>query len=212
MESGERVGLPAKKLSTLTVSMVSPESLTETSTAVEARPLVEEGFAGRFGLDAWLLFAQVVNFLVVVFVLQRFVFRPLLRTLRERTATVQKGLEDAHAAAALRASTDEEKHRVTRAAREGAARSLRAAEDEANRVRDNILRATEEEAAAMHDRAEADTLTLKEDALRAVTGEAGDLVVDALERVLAKSLTTRERAEYREAALRELAAEKHSPR
>lgn len=197
-------GTVARSHARTLIHMASSELLTEATTSVRGPSPTEGGFVGRFGLDPWLLFAQVVNFLIVVFVLTRFVFRPLLRTLRERTASIEKGLRDAEAAASLRAAAAEEQQQARRRAAEEIARKLRAAEDEANRLRESVLRTTEEEAAAMHDRAEAEAARLKQDALRAAVAEAGDVVVDAVEHALAKSLTSGEREAYRDAALREL--------
>ena len=159
---------------------------------------------GRFGLDPWLLLAQAVNFLIVLFVLRRFVFRPLLATIRSRRQDIEKGLKDAGAAAAARRSAEEEKrHVLERAARE-AAQARRRAEEEATALRQQLVQRAAEEAEAMHDRAERDVEQLKTDALRSVGVEAGDMVVDALERVLSETLTSRERQRYQEAALRAL--------
>lgn len=162
------------------------------------------GFVARFGLDPWLFLAQAVNFLIVAAVLTRFVFRPLLKTTRARSAKIAQGVQEAAATAALRTAAETERRRVLQKASADASAALRRAEEDAHRIRDRVLHTAEEEAEAMHDRAEQETIRLKEDTLRSVTSEAGELVVDAVEQVLAETLTSRERARYREAALRAL--------
>lgn len=164
------------------------------------------GFVGRFGLDPWLLLAQVVNFLILLIILRRFVFRPVLKLLRARSGTIAQGLQDAEAAVVLKATAEEEKRRLLATASAEASRKLRATEEEANRVRAHVVRAAEEAAQAMHDRATRDAAQMKTEAIRTAVGEVGDLVIDALEKVLAAKLTGKERAEYREAALQSLRA------
>lgn len=183
--------------------MASPESPIE-AIEMQTEAPASGSFVGRFGLDPWLLLAQVVNFLIVLYVLNRFVFRPLLQTMRERNRSIERGLADAEAAAAARAAAAAEKDRVLAAARAEAGETVRGAEAEASRVRESVLRRAEEEAAAMHDRAEREAGELKAGAVAAAAGEVGGLVVDVAERVLARSLTPKDRAAYREAALKEL--------
>lgn len=166
------------------------------------------GFAGRFGLDVFLLLAQVVNFLVVLFVLRRLVFLPLLKTLRHRRETVEAGLRAAAAAAAERAAATAERQRVLTDASADASRQLRAAEEEANLLRDRIFRTAQEEAEAMHDRAEHEAESIKTQAVTAAAQEVGDLAVDIAEKVLASQMTAAGRARYRAAALRSLKKER----
>jgi F-type H+-transporting ATPase subunit b len=49
----------------------------------------------NLGIDWKLLVAQVVNFAVVLLVLKRFAYQPMLKLLDERTAKIEKGLADA---------------------------------------------------------------------------------------------------------------------
>lgn len=166
------------------------------------------GFAGRFGLDPFLLLAQAVNFLVVLFVLRRFVFTPLLKTLRQRRATVEAGLREAAAATADRAAAAAERQRVLTDASAEASRQLRAVEEEANLLRGRISRTAQEEAEAMHDRAEREAEAIKIQAVAAAAQEVGDLAVDIAEKVLAGQMTAAGRARYRAAALSSLKKER----
>lgn len=50
------------------------------------------------GLDVRILLAQFVNFGVLVFVLWRFAYRPILNLLEERRKKVEQGVKDAEAA------------------------------------------------------------------------------------------------------------------
>lgn len=49
----------------------------------------------EFGVDPLLLAAQVVNFLVIFFILRKFAFKPILDVLKKREKIIKDGLKDA---------------------------------------------------------------------------------------------------------------------
>lgn len=50
---------------------------------------------GGLGINIWNLVAQVVAFLILLWVLQRYAFPPLMKTLDARQARIQQGMKDA---------------------------------------------------------------------------------------------------------------------
>ena len=48
----------------------------------------------KLGIDWRLLLAQVVNFLILLFVLRRFAYTPMLRFLEKRKNRIEKGLKE----------------------------------------------------------------------------------------------------------------------
>lgn len=53
-----------------------------------------------FGVNPILLLAQIVNFLIVLFLLKKFLYKPVLKIISDREKEVQKGITDAQAAQA----------------------------------------------------------------------------------------------------------------
>ena len=49
----------------------------------------------NFGLDPLLLSAQIINFLIILFILKKFAFRPILEILKKREKIIKEGLADA---------------------------------------------------------------------------------------------------------------------
>ena len=47
----------------------------------------------NFGIDPVLLGAQIVNFLIVLYILRRFLYKPILDTLQKRRESIKQGLE-----------------------------------------------------------------------------------------------------------------------
>ena len=52
----------------------------------------------KLGIDWKFLIAQIVNFLVLLFVLYKFAYGPILAMLEKRQKKIEKGLKDAEAA------------------------------------------------------------------------------------------------------------------
>ncbi|MGE0487407.1 MAG: F0F1 ATP synthase subunit B [Gammaproteobacteria bacterium] len=103
-------------------------------------------------IDWFTLVAQVVNFLLLVWLLERLLYRPVLRVMGERRARIEQAERDA--AAALAAARDERaalaRERAELAARNAAL--LAAAEREAAQVRDEALATARAEVAAARSR------------------------------------------------------------
>lgn len=49
----------------------------------------------NFGLNPMLLFAQIINFLIILFILKKFLYKPVLDVLKKRQTTVKEGLKQA---------------------------------------------------------------------------------------------------------------------
>ena len=94
---------------------------------------------GMFGIDPILLSAQIVNFLIVFYILKRFALKPILSMLKNREKTIREGLEQAQEAQKLLVETAEKEKTVLRKAQLEAKAML----DEAKKHRDDLLAETE---------------------------------------------------------------------
>ena len=89
----------------------------------------------HLGINAKLLIAQVVNFAILLFVLKRYAYRPILKLLDERSAKIEKGLADAEQAALTLKETSAEEKRILSEAR-AEVRALMTATEESAKKRD----------------------------------------------------------------------------
>lgn len=92
---------------------------TQTEEVVEEEVHAEEegGLLTPLGINFGLLVAQVVNFLLIAGLLTTFLWRPAVNMLDARSAKIQKGLEDAAAAARARQNAEAEAEKVLSEAR-----------------------------------------------------------------------------------------------
>lgn len=57
-----------------------------------------ESLFEKLGLEPHILIAQIINFLILIFILHRFLYKPLIKFLDKRQNIIEKGLNDARKA------------------------------------------------------------------------------------------------------------------
>src|SRR5256885_11076254 len=124
----------------------------------------------------WVLVA-IVQFLVLFFLLQRFLWGPIQKTLQARAGRIREGLENAEAAKRERAQMQVEVERLLGEARREASaiaeRTTKAAEAAAAEIRV----AAKAEGDRLRERAKADAEQLHQQALAQLRGEVASMAV-----------------------------------
>lgn len=148
-----------------------------------------EGGASPLSIN-WTTFgAQVLNVLVVLFLLSRFLFKPLGEILAQREAEVSESLDGARKAREeaerLREEMRYELEQARRRAQEEIQRAVEAAEQERLRR----VRLAEEEARRTLEQARAEIRMERDMALAAIREEAANLAVAAAGRLLRRSIS-----------------------
>lgn len=90
---------------------------------------------GAFGINPILLAGQIINFLVIGWVLYRFLIKPLQANMKTRSEKIAQGLRDAQNAGAALAEAGKERERVLAEAYAQSSRVLERAREEAERLR-----------------------------------------------------------------------------
>ncbi|MAS32778.1 MAG: ATP synthase F0 subunit B [Anaerolineaceae bacterium] len=112
------------------------------------------------GINAGFLIAQLVNFGLIFVLLTALLWRPLVNMLDARAAKIQKGLEDAQAAANARLNAEAEAEKI-----------LQQARTEAQQVIDEARGRGEEVAKQVQQEANTDAEKIREDAREAAVEE-----------------------------------------
>lgn len=102
-------------------------------------------FFEAFGVDWKSLVAQFVNFAILLAILYKFAYNPLLSFMRQRQEAIAKGVEDAKEAKALMSRATEEQEAVVVEARREAARIIDAARKAADEQAAAIVAQAKEE-------------------------------------------------------------------
>ena len=96
-------------------------------------------FLNHFGINWKLLLAQAVNFFILLFILQRFAYGPLLRMLKKRKENIAKGVVFSRSAEERLAGIEKERQGVLTQAKTEALSIVTSAEDVARKRKDEIM-------------------------------------------------------------------------
>ena len=151
---------------------------------IPAALAAEEGGGplGALGINQGFLIAQLFNFGLIFILLTVFMWRPLVNMLDARSAKIQKGLEDAQAAANARMNAEAEAEKILQQARTEAQTTI----DEARNRGEEVARQVQQEA-----RTEADSI--REEARQAAVEERDAQLAGLRSQVAAISIAVAQR-------------------
>src|SRR5206468_12488853 len=149
-----------------------------------------EAAAGPFTNNAGLIIWTLVVFGILLFVLWRWGFPVLVKSVEERERRIQKQLEDAEQANAEAQRLLEEHKKQIAAARNEAQDILAKAKAVSQKERETLLAKAREEYDALLSRARKDIDAEKEKAILALRREAVELSIAAASRVIEANLDT----------------------
>jgi len=140
------------------------------------------------GINLAQLITQIVGISALLFLLVKFLYRPILKVLDERSARIRESLEAAdrvkEQAAASQAQLQDEMQR----SREEGQQMIAQAREMAARFRDEEMSKAREEIAAERRRAESDIQRERDAAIEDLRREFAGLAITAAERVVERSL------------------------
>ena len=141
------------------------------------------------GLNLPMLIAQIVGFLVLLFILSKLLYKPLLKVMDERAARIKESLEAAESAKDQAAASQEQMQEDIRKAREEGQQMIAQARDVASRFRDEEMAKAKDEIVAERAKAEADIQRERDAAIEDLRQEFAGLAISAAERVVERSLS-----------------------
>jgi F-type H+-transporting ATPase subunit b len=136
-------------------------------------------FFDAFGVDLPKLLFQVINFLLLLYLLNRFLFKRVLTLLDERGEKISKGLEDAEAAARDRELARAEREAALDEARKEAQAMIARATKIADDSRAEILAEAKAQAEQVTSRATEEINAEKDRAMAELRGTVADLALEA---------------------------------
>ena len=146
----------------------------------------------NLGIDPKLLFAQAVNFLLVLWLLNRFVFKKLLSLLEERKKKIEQGLELRDRAEKEVAQIGTARHRALQEVKKEAEVVLSQTRDRARQKEQELLKAAKEQQEAILLNARAQGEKDKEDMIREAQQEIRMRALFLAEQALGRTLTPKD--------------------
>ncbi len=151
--------------------------------------------AQQFGIQPILLSAQAVNFLILVFLLQKFLYKPILKTMQERKDKIAQSLKDAESIERKLLMTEEDREKA-----------LANASDEAKDILDEATQTASQIIADAQEKAAKDIVGLVQKGRESISQErvqmqqefreeVANLVTASLKQVSSKMLTKKDQRE-----------------
>jgi F-type H+-transporting ATPase subunit b len=148
-------------------------------------------FFDAFGVDGWKLLFQVINFLLLLYLLNRFLFKPVLKLLDEREQRIRKGLQDAESAAHDRELAKAEREAAMDEARKEAQAMIARATKIADDSRAEILAEAKEQAEKVTSRAREEITAEKDRAMAELRATVADLALEAAGKLVRAEMDTK---------------------
>ena len=142
---------------------------------------------GLISLDKSLI-VQAINFLILLFILQLLLYKPFLAKMGERTAAIQKSLDEAQAARAEATRQQEENETRLRAAHAEAAAIRAQAMKEASEEQKRLVEAARAESQRLVESAKAQMDADVRRAREELRREVADLATAVAEKLVRRSL------------------------
>jgi F-type H+-transporting ATPase subunit b len=141
------------------------------------------------GINWKSLLAQVVNFGLLFFLLWKFAYPKILKTLQERTARIEKSMQFADEVEKKLREADQEIGSKLKSAQQEALAIVDASRKEAAALRTEELERTKAELGSLRDRHLRDLEREKAEMVAAVRSEATDLVIAAVSQITRQAMT-----------------------
>lgn len=143
----------------------------------------------KLGINLGMLIAQLVNFLILLFVLKKFVYGPVLEKLEQRKAMIAKSVSDAKTAEETLKDIEKARAEMLEKTKSQALSMIEAAAASAQQAKDSITESARREAQEIFDQSKLQIAREKEKMLKEASEELGQLVVKAAEKIIEREFT-----------------------
>ncbi|MFC1637972.1 F0F1 ATP synthase subunit B [Patescibacteria group bacterium] len=140
------------------------------------------------GLNVKILLAQLINFSVLLFVLYKFAYNPILKMLDERNDKIEKGIKDAESATDKLVEIEKKEKKVLSDARKEAQKIISSAEDMAKKNKEDIMEDAKKQSQDILEKAKRTIEQEKSQMMAEVKKEVIELVGVATEKVVGEKI------------------------
>ncbi len=146
----------------------------------------------KLGIEPSLLLAQIINFLVIIFVLQKLLYKPILNMIEKRKKEIAEGLALTDKMRAEEEKMKEKQEKALAKAREDTLGIIEEAKGRGKEVEKELLLEAHKQAEAIIARAKAEAEEVKKSAQGEIRREAVDLAVVMAKRLLSSIMGVKE--------------------
>lgn len=148
---------------------------------------------GNFLIPNFTLVVEILAFLLILFILYRYVWPPLSKAMNDRQAMINKGVEDSHDANRKLRQAEERYDAAIVEVRSEAARIRDDARADATRIREELKAQADAEVERIRLRGEEQLAGQRDQAVRQLKTEIGGLSMQLAQRIVGDSLIDEDR-------------------
>ena len=141
-------------------------------------------FLKEFGFNPTLFIAQIINFIIIFFILKKVLYKPVLDMMSKRENAINKGLKDKDDAEILLKNAEEKESETLQKAQKKAEKIINDAKLEANETKTQIEDNSKKEAERMISQAKDTILQETKIAEEKLTNKIGTIAIGLLEKSL----------------------------
>ncbi|KKQ66447.1 MAG: ATP synthase subunit b [Candidatus Daviesbacteria bacterium GW2011_GWA2_38_24] len=158
----------------------------------------------EFGVQPLLLLAQVVNFLILLFILKKFLYKPILNILEERKQKITSSLKNAEEIEKRLQKIESERDEALKKASKEAKELLQSASESADQIIQDAHSKAQKDIQDLVKKTKAVLDAERESLHKEIRDEIADIVVASLEKIAQKSLSEKEKQEFVQKSIKEL--------
>lgn len=143
----------------------------------------------KLGIDLKLLLAQIVNFLILFFVLKKLVYKPLLGLMDKRKKMIEQNVEDTKKIEERLTKLEEEKKEILKKASTEAIEIVTEAKKSAEQDHANAMTKAKEEISALAERYRAGLREEKEALTEEIKADMANLIVESSKKIMQKEFS-----------------------
>jgi len=161
----------------------------------------------KLGINPWLLIAQIVNFVILLWLLQRFLYKPLLKLFRDRSTKIEDGLKTAENLKKQAAESETRQKEYLEEAKKEAHRIVSAATKLGDEEKKKILQLAAEESKKIVEQTTAEMNVEKKNIMNDIKKEVGEMVVSLTVATIKKSMDANTQKKLLKEAVKEVEQE-----
>lgn len=158
----------------------------------------------QFGIEPTLLVAQIINFLIILFVLKKFFYKPITKMLDARRATIAESLKNAEEIEQKLQETEEKSAKIIADSQQKAEQLLEDAKTQAENITNAAIDEAKKAQAELMQKAMEQIAAEKETMKKDIEEETLALVVEVTQKVLGRSMKNSEKAELTKKAIAQM--------
>jgi F-type H+-transporting ATPase subunit b len=143
----------------------------------------------KLGIEPQLLLAQIVNFLIILFVLGKLLYKPILGMIEKRKKVIAEGLELTEKMRVAQEKSKEKEEKILTEARRAARNIIEAGEKDGEEARKDIIAAAHKDAEDIIEKGKTEAATLREKMLVDVRHAALELATSMTQRLVSSVLS-----------------------